>query len=186
MVTSSRPRWTGVRMIVGVAGPVAMFAVLFALWLASDRLVHIGPFDRGSFFWVVLLPLWCLSPSLAALLWRRLGPEAAPPAATVVGLGLAVVAGVILWYAGTSDQATCELGPRTDAVGLIVPMGLLGVLIGAGWALCALASRALLLHRRSGIAVGLGVALMLGHFIVAVIATGAVIMVAGGCNRPPV
>ncbi|HEX4897519.1 MAG TPA: hypothetical protein VFV53_04085 [Candidatus Limnocylindrales bacterium] len=186
MVASKHASGIWVRLLVGVAGPAAMFAALFAVWLASDRLVHIGPFDRGSFFWAVLLPLWCLSPSLAALLWRRLGPDVARPAATVVGLGLALVAGVILWYAGTSDQAGCELGPRTEAVGLIAPMGLLGLLIGAGWALCALASASLLTHRRVAVATVLGILLMLGHFIVAVIATGAVIMVAGGCNRPSV
>jgi hypothetical protein len=186
MTASRRPRGSWVRLIVGIAGPLAMFALLFVLWLASDRLVRIGPLDRGLFFWVVLLPLWCLSPALAALLWRRLGPGVDRPAAIVLGLVLAVVAAAILWVAGTADQAACEHGPRTPAPGLIVPMGIVGVVIGSGWALCALVASSLIASGRTGRGIGLGVALMFGAFIVAVIATGAVIMIAGGCNRPSI
>ncbi|MEW5991144.1 MAG: hypothetical protein AB1736_07325 [Chloroflexota bacterium] len=185
MAASRRPGGTGVRLIVGIAGPLAMFALLFALWLTSDRLVKIGPLDRGLFFWLVLLPLWCLSPALAALGWRRLGPGVDRPAAVVLGLVLAVVAAAILWSAGTADQATCEHGPRTPAPGLILPMGIVGVVIGSGWAFCALVASSLIARGRTGRGIGLGVALMFAAFIVAVIATGAVIMVAGGCNRPP-
>lgn len=184
MVASRRPSGIGVRLIVGVAGPAALFAALFALWLASDRFVHIGPLDRGAFFWVVLLPLWCLSPAVAAWLWHWLGPDVVQPAAVLVGLGLAVVAGVILWYAGTADQSTCEFGPRTDAPGLIVPMGGLGVLIGTGWAFGALVATWQFAQRRIGRGFVFGFGLMLLHFIVAMFATGGVIMVAGGCNRP--
>jgi hypothetical protein len=186
MAASRDPGGIGVRLIVGIAGPLAMFALLFVLWLASDRLVHIGPLDRGLFFWVVLLPLWCASPSLAALLWRWLGPGVDRPASIALGLVLAIVAAAILWVAGTADQAACEYGPRTAAQGLIVPMGFLGVLIGTGWALCALVATWLIARGRTGRGIGLGLALMVGHFIVVVIATGAVIMVAGGCNRPQV
>jgi len=184
MTASKAPGGSGVRLIVGIAGPLAMFALLFGLWLVSDRLVRIGPLDRGLFFWVVLLPLWCLSPALAALLWRRLGPGVDRPASVTLGIILAVVAAAILWYAGTADQAACEHGPRTAAPALIVPMGIVGVVIGTGWALCALVASSLIARGHPGRGIGLGVALMFGAFIVAVIATGAVIMVAGGCIRP--
>jgi hypothetical protein len=183
MVTRSRSGITG--LIVAAAGPLAFFALLYGLWLASDRLVHVGPLDRGSFFWVVLLPLWCLSPSLAALLWRgRLGPDASRIVALAIGLVLAVVASVILWIAGTTDQGACEFGPRTDAPGLVAPMGLLGILIGGGWALNAIVAASVMDSGRLGRGLGLGVALALVHFVIVVIATGLVIMVTGGCNRP--
>jgi len=183
MVTRSRSGVAG--MIVGAAGPLAFFAFLFGLWLASDRLVHVGPLDRGSFFWVVLLPLWCLSPSLAALLWRgRLRPDAARVVAVGVGLVLAVIASAILWIAGTTDQGACEFGPRTDALGLIAPMGLLGVLIGGGWALNAIGAASVVGGGRLGRGVALGAALALVHFVIVVVATGLVIMLTGGCNRP--
>jgi len=184
MVASSRSEVGG--KIVGAAGPLALFAVLYGLWVASDRLVHVGPLDRGSFFWVVLLPLWCLSPSLAALLWRgRLRPEATQIVALAVGLVLAIVASAILWIAGTTDQGTCEFGPRTEAPGLIVPMGLLGILIGGGWALNAVVAASVVGGGRLRRGVGLGVALALAHFVIVVVATGLVIMLTGGCNRAP-
>jgi hypothetical protein len=157
MAAPSRPGGIGAPLIVGIAGPLAMFALLFVLWLASDRLVQIGPLDRGLFFWVVLLPLWCLSPSLAALLWRWLGPGVDRPASITLGLALAIVAAAILWIAGTADQAACEHGPRTAAEGLIAPMGLLGVLIGSGWALCALVATWLISRGRTGRGIGLGI-----------------------------
>jgi len=184
MVTRSRSGVAG--LIIGAAGPLAFFAFLFGLWLASDRLVHVGPLDRGSFFWVVLLPLWCLSPSLAALLWRgRLGPDAARIVAVAVGLVLAVIASAILWIAGTTDQGACEFGPRTEAPGLIAPMGLLGILIGGGWALNAIVAASVMGGGRLGRGVWLGAALALVHFVIVVVATGLVIMLTGGCNRPP-
>jgi len=184
MVTSSRSGIAG--MIVGAAGPLALFAVLYGLWVASDRLVHVGPLDRGSFFWVVLLPLWCLSPSLAAVFWRgRLRPDAARVVALAVGLVLAVVASAILWIAGTTDQGACEFGPRTEAPGLIVPMGFLGILIGGGWALSALVAASDVAGGRLRRGIGLGAALALVHFVIVVVATGLVIMLTGGCNRPP-
>ena len=183
MVTRSRAGIAG--MIVGAAGPLAFFAFLYGLWLASDRLVHVGPLDRGSFFWVVLLPLWCLSPSLAALLWRgRPGPDAARIVAVAVGLVLAVVASTILWIAGTTDQGACEFGPRTEAPGLIVPMGAIGMLIGGGWALNAIVAASVVGAGRLGRGVVLGMVLALVHFVIVVVATGLVIMLTGGCNRP--
>jgi len=184
MTASKAPAGSGVRLLVGIAGPLAMFALLFGLWLTSDRLVQVGPLDRGLFFWVVLLPLWCLTAALAGLLWRRLGPGVDRPSAIVLGLTLAVVAGAILWFAGTADQSACQHGPRTAAQGLILPMGFLGVVIGSGWALCALGASSLIARGRTGRGIALGVAGLFAHFIVAVIATGAVIMVTGGCNRP--
>jgi hypothetical protein len=183
MVTEGRSGIAG--MVVGVAGPLAFFALLYGLWLASDRLVHVGPLDRGSFFWVVLLPLWCLSPSLAALLWRgHPGPDGARLVAVAVGLVLAVVASAILWLAGTTDQDACKFGPRTGAPGLIVPMGSLGILIGGGWALNAILAASVVGGGKLFRGVGLGVALAFAHFLIVVVATGLVIMVTGGCNRP--
>jgi hypothetical protein len=168
--------------LVAVAAPLLVIAVSYSLWFVSDRLLYVGPFDRATFGWAVVMPIWLVSPAVAALLWRRLPGPAARASAIVTAVVIGAVAALLLWVA--FDPAACETSPRTSAAGLIGPTIFVGLLIGGGWALCGLIGRDVAVAGRPKLAVAAAVALAIGHLFLVLGAFYFVIVWFGGCNRP--
>jgi hypothetical protein len=62
-------------LAIGIAGPLGTIGLAYVLWWVSDRLLYVGPLVRATFGWLVVMPVWWLSPAVAAFLWRRLPPR---------------------------------------------------------------------------------------------------------------
>ena len=45
------------RLVLAALLPLAVLGVVYAIWWISDRLVIIGPIDRATFGWLVVVPL---------------------------------------------------------------------------------------------------------------------------------
>ena len=82
------------RLAVAIAAPLALLAIAYALLVVSSNLVHIGPVDRATFGWAVVIPLWLAVPGVAGLAWapllRRDRLLAAAALAAVVALATAI------------------------------------------------------------------------------------------------
>jgi hypothetical protein len=166
--------------VVSIGAPLAGAAAAYLLWWISDRLLVIGPFDRAMWGWLVVVPVWSLTPTLAALAWwpleRRDRGVAAAVVASVVG-----VAGAVAFWAAAAFPG-CETASRS-AVEWIGPSALVGVVIGGGLAASGLAATMVL--RRGGLlpALLVGAALAFAVIFVAIL-VAVPFIVRGGCVRP--
>lgn len=78
-----------------------------AVWVVSDRLVIIGPFDRAQIGWAIVVPLFAIAPGMAALAEGRTGERAL---ARFVVTGLSVVSAlfVLITLAITTTFLDCR------------------------------------------------------------------------------
>jgi hypothetical protein len=169
-------------LLVAAAAPLVVAGLAFGLWLISDRLGGIGPLDRATFGWSVVVPIWVLAP-LAALGWRRQSGRADIIAATLSGpvVGLATAG---LFWQGVAFPA-CEYGAVRLPVDWLLPAVGLGLIVGGGFGLAGLvASRQVRTGlRRRAILYGGGV--QVGTLLVAIV-FAAVALTGSGCQRPPI
>src|SRR5919106_4121180 len=118
VLSSGGPRRaTAVRLAIATLTPLVGVALAYVLWWISDRLLYIGPLDRAKFGWLVVVPVWSLTPVAAAFAWRALNPRQSAVVAGVVGLVLAASAAFLFWLASAFPD--CQFGagrsppPRT-------------------------------------------------------------------------
>jgi len=171
-------------LAVGIAGPLGVVALAYILWWVSDRLLYIGPFDRAAFGWAVVMPLWWLSPAVAALLWRRLPPRGHTIAAAAIATSLAAFAVVLMWTTLGREMDACPNGPRTPLGQLAVPIVLIGLLIGGGWAVSARTASSMV---RGGLVwrgLGAGVGLLVAATFAVIVGAALALVLFTGCNRP--
>jgi len=170
------------RVLLGVAAPIATAALAYLLWLLGDRLLYVGPLDRATFDWAVVVPVWAVAPVAAAFAWRRLTTRGTLVAAVAVGLIVGGVASALLWSAIAFPN--CEFGVIRSPTELVPPSVFVGLVIGAGLSVSSLLSVAF--NRRghpwwaSVVGAGSGFALVL----VAVLAASTVLL-GPACQRPP-
>jgi hypothetical protein len=171
-------------LAIGIAGPLGMIGLAYFLWWVSDRLLYVGPLDRAAFGWLVVMPIWWLTPAVSALLWRGLPLGQTTVAATAVGAVLAAATATLTWRAVASYLGGCQFGPRTPAGELVVPMVILGLAVGAAWA--ASANVASSLVRSGGLwrGLGAGIGLLVASTFAVIFGAGLTLMVLTGCNRP--
>jgi hypothetical protein len=119
------------------AAPLVVIAVAGALWLISDRLLYVGPLDRATFGWTVVVPIWAAAPFAAALAWRGFQRRARTLAVVACGLPLGGLAAALLWLALAFPACAPARGP----VEWLPPAIVLGVVIGGGFGVnCLIAS----------------------------------------------
>jgi hypothetical protein len=176
-----RAAWA--RVAIAAAAPLAGVALAYLLWWISDRLVVIGPLDRATFGWLVVVPVWALTPTMAAYAWRALEAEETWFVAAAVGLVIAFLAALLFWLAAAFPD--CEFGAVRTPAEWIVPSAIVGLVIGGGFAATCLVTVAVLRGGRwwSALLVGAGSALAV--FFLAIIVAAPFVM-SGGCQRPPV
>lgn len=171
-----------VSFALGVAVPLAVVALAYAMWWLSDRLLYIGPLDRAAFGWAVVIPLWVSTPIAAGFVWHRLNLRGRTLAASVVGAVVSAVATVLLWR--SAAYATCEFGATRASIDWVLPSLLVGVVIGGGLAVSGLLAATLVRRVRPWRAAVLGAGTDVVLVFAAILA-GAVLM-GPGCQRPPV
>jgi hypothetical protein len=162
--------------------PLAVAALAYALWWMSDRLLYVGPLDRASSGWLVVIPVWLAIPIAGAFAWRRIAAGESLLAAATVGLIVTGGAALLLWQG--IALADCEFGAIRAPVEWVLPSILLGGIIGGGVALSTLlaAGRLRAGHPRSGVAVGLSVQIV---SVLTAILVAALLLGGPGCQRPP-
>jgi hypothetical protein len=69
--------------------PFLAVLIVFGLWSLSDQLIFIGPLDRATFGWGVVIPLWLLLPVAAAAAWSGLDDRPRTGAAVLLGVAAA-------------------------------------------------------------------------------------------------
>jgi hypothetical protein len=172
----------GAHLALGIAAPLAIVALAYALWSVSDRLLYIGPLDRAAFGWAVAVPVWALAPVAAAFAWRRLTPRGTAVAAAALGLIVSGVAAALLLSALAFPN--CQYGAIRSPIEVVPPSVIVGLVIGFGLAAAGLLSVALLRGghpwRASAAGAGLGFALVFVTLIAA-----AVVLLGPSCQRPP-
>jgi hypothetical protein len=182
---ASTPRSpNGIRWGVATLTPLAGVAVAYGLWWMSDRLIQIGPFDRATFGWVVVVPLWALTPAAAAFAWRGLTFRQSAITAVAVGGILASVAALLFWSANAFPD--CEFGALRTPAEWILPSIAVGAVMGGGFAATCLACAALLREGRRGAAVLVGAATAFSLIFVTLAVMAMLLGIGSGvCQRPP-
>ncbi len=170
------------RFALGIAVPLALVALAYALWWLSDRLLYVGPLDRAAFGWAVVIPVWLASPVATGFAWQGLTSRASSIAAVVVGTIIAAVAAVLFWQSVAYPD--CAYGATHAPDDWLLPSLVLGAVIGGGLAISALLASRFVRQGRPWRAVFLGA----GAEIVMVFAAILVGMtlLGPGCQRPPV
>jgi hypothetical protein len=161
----SRPA-TQARLATAVLTPLVGVALAYGLWWISDRLLYNGPLDRAQFGWLVVVPVWSLTPVAAAHAWRTLNSGQSTVAAGVVGLLLTVASAVLFW-----------------AGEWVIPSVIVGLAVGAGFAAACLGATAVAKRARwwAVLLVGAGSAFAL---VFVAILVAAPFLMSGGCQRP--
>jgi hypothetical protein len=167
-----------------VAAPLAILGLAYGLWMISDRLLYIGPFDRAWFGWLVVIPLLAAAPAVAGLAWHGLDSRRRMLAAAVVAVVVGTVAGALLAAAVIGDRTGCLYGSRLSGADIAFAAAVVGLVMGGGYATSGLAAAVLMRDRHPWLG---GLAGAFGGFAVLWIAAFAVlgtIGFVGICNRP--
>jgi hypothetical protein len=167
---------------VAVAVPLAVIMVAYSLWWASDQLVWIGPLDRATFGWLVVVPVWLAAPIAGALAWQSLGPRASAAIALVVGVALAIPASGVLWQ--SVAHPACEFGAIRSPEAMLPPTIVVGVILGVGLATGCFAAATSWPDGHPWRAVAVGA---LSQFVAgsAAVALAALTILGPACQRPP-
>jgi hypothetical protein len=158
--------------------PLLVVGSAALLWFVSDRLLYVGPLDRATFGWGVVVPIWAAAPAAAGYAWRRLALGTRTAAAIIGGLSVGGVAAGLLWW----SAATVSCRPSHAPVDLILPAIAVGAVVGGGFGLgCRVASDQLLAgHPWRAITFGALVQLA----VMALTPTLAFVLFFGLCARP--
>lgn len=170
------------RVAVAVGAPIGVLVVAFAMWQFSDRVGYVGPLDKATFFWILVVPVWLFASVVAGWSWCDLGPRSSSMVRLIVGTVVTLTVATLLWIVATDSD--CDYGPRTTPIGWVVSSVLLGLSLGGG--LVASGSRAAREIRagRRLRAVVLGVGTHAGFVILAGAVLLGALLFQSGCQRP--
>lgn len=164
-----------------VAIPLAVAGAAYGLWFVSDRLVQIGPLDRATFGWLVVIPLWAAAPVAAGPAWRRLPSATRWIASTICGLVVGAAITVLVWLDVSAPD--CQFGPVRAPVDWSVPAIAVGLLIGGGFAIAGVVATRFVAAGRPWPALLLGATIQLAVAALAILFFSTQ-MITGLCQRP--
>lgn len=175
------PSASGDSLAPAITLPLFLGALAYGLWLLSDRLGSVGPLDKATFGWSVVIPVWLATPVVAAFTWRSLSDAGRNRAALLVGLVIAVTSTFLLFAAVA--YPICDTGPHREPFGWLIPSALVGLAIGGGLGVSALAAAGLAGdgHLWRAVFVGAGTELAM-VFLAILVATA--FLIGPACQRP--
>lgn len=166
-------RWTTLGM--AIAAPLAVLAVVAAL-LLGNQLASIGPVAG----WLAI-PLFALSPLVAATTWREVSFGARLGLSAALGIVASVVMAATYWQPLLHPD--CVYGPRVTPWEVALPVIVAGAVFGVGWAAAALVASSLHAAGRPWHASSAGVVVLLAAAFVSTLLAFAI---GGGlCNHSP-
>ncbi len=176
------PQADGARLAIAAATPLAGAALAYGLWWISDRLLYIGPLDRAKFGWLVVIPIWALTPVVAAYAWRPLNARQSRVAVGIVGLVITAAAALLIWL--SSAFPDCQFGATFTPADVVIPALIIGAVIGGGFAAACLGAAATARRARWWVVLPVGAGSAFALVFVAIMAAAPFAMMAG-CQRPP-
>jgi hypothetical protein len=165
-----------------VAAPIAVAALAFVLWVISDHLLYVGPLDRATFGWAVVIPVWAAAPLTAGIAWVSLSASARRLAAAICALAIGGVAAVLFWQAAAFPA--CQYGAVRGPAEWLVPSIALGAVIGGGFSVSGLAAVTQVRAGRRWHALMIGAGTQVAVVFVAILFVVS-LWAGGGCQRPP-
>lgn len=171
------------RVVLGIAIPLGIVSVAYSLWWISDRLLYIGPLDRAAFGWAVVIPVWVAAPVAAGFAWRGLTSGARLLAAGISGSIISFAAALLFWQAVAFP--VCQFGGVRMPGEWIAPSLIVGGMIGGGLVGSGLFASTLVRQGHPWRAVVIGATMEMIMVFVAILVTGAVLMVPA-CQRPSI
>ncbi|HEX7948904.1 MAG TPA: hypothetical protein VF494_01040 [Candidatus Limnocylindrales bacterium] len=141
----------------------------------------IGPFDRATFGWVFVIPVWLAAPIAAAFLWRALLPDEARWFALAYGLIVSTLVAGLFWQSAAGQS--CETAPIRSATDWILPSLVIGVVVGASLGLSSAVATVAAHDGKPVLAVVEGVGIELVMALLALLVVTSIVMT-GGCQRP--
>jgi hypothetical protein len=168
--------------VLAVAIPLAVAGAAYGLWFLSDRLVQIGPLDRATFGWLVVVPVWAAAAAAAGFAWRRLSSAAQWIVATICGFVVGTQVTVNFWLAVSTPG--CQFGATRAPADWWGPALEVGLLIGAGFAVAGVVATRLVAAGRPWLALLLGALIQVGAAALAILFVSTQ-MITGVCQRPP-
>jgi hypothetical protein len=169
------------RVVLGVAVPLAVAALAYGLWWISDRLLYVGPLDRAAFGWFVVIPVWVAAPVVAGFAWQGLTTSMSLRVAALVGATISGAAALLLWQ--SVAYPNCQFGAIHTAGDWALPSLILGSVIGGGFAISGLITTRTLRIGQTWRAVMLGAGAELAMVGAAMLVT-AVLLLEPICQRP--
>ncbi len=173
------------RLVLAVMLPLALLGLVYAVFAISNALVIIGPVDRATFGWLVVIPSWAAIPGLAGLVWAPLPLRERWTAALAVAGVVAVVATMLL--ATSITQVGCRaVMSWTDDLPLSIAVGMLfGAAHGAaGLAAAGVASHVAGAVWRPTSAILAGAAVLIAGSILSGIALATLLPIGVSCPAP--
>ncbi|HET9852606.1 MAG TPA: hypothetical protein VFP56_08900 [Candidatus Limnocylindrales bacterium] len=159
-----------------------LVAAGFGLWWLSDQLLSIGPLDRATFGWAVVVPIWLGVPLGAAVASRGLDARVRTRMATVLGLIVAGIGALLLWR-GLAFPI-CENGAVRGPESWIAPALVLGAVVGGGLAVSSTLAGSQLAEGHRLMAVIAGAGAQAAFLVVGILVFSAVSLTMAGCQRP--
>jgi len=138
---------------LGVAPLLLVFAV--AIWFVSDRLVVIGPFDRATIGWAVVLPLLAIAPGAAAVAGSSSTNQGL---ARLVVAGTSIVTGLFVVFGLTAAVTFVDCRPVPSPLDVVPRTLPTAFIFGIGFAISAAAAWGPALNGRRVIALVVGAA----------------------------
>jgi hypothetical protein len=181
-IESIAVRSSAARVVVGIAVPLIVAAVAFLLWWLSDRLLFVGPLDRATFGWIVVVPMWLAVPLASALAWRGLDTRARSIVASAVGLVAGGATALFLGQAVASPD--CQYGAIRGPEAWIGPVLVIGAVMGGGLAWSSTVASSQLAARHTARAIFVGLAIQAGVMFVAILVFTAFTLTTPQCQRP--
>jgi hypothetical protein len=170
------------RVVAGIAIPLLVAAAAFALWWLSDRLLYMGPLDRATFGWLVVVPVWLAVPLASAAAWRGLDARARSIMASTVGLLVGGATALFLWQAVASPN--CQFGAIRGPEAWIGPSLVMGAVVGAGVAWSSILASTQVAAGRHIRAVLVGLASQAAMMFLAILVFTAFALTTSQCQRP--
>ena len=171
----------GDRLAPVIALPLFVGALAYGLWMLSDGLGYIGPLDKATFGWSVVIPVWLATPLVAALTWRSLSDAGRDRAALVIGAVVAAAATFLLFEAVA--YPTCDTGRLREPIGWLIPSAMVGLAIGGGLAVSALAASGPARHNHLWHAAFVAAGTELAMVFLAILVASA-FLIGPACQRP--
>ena len=138
---------------LGVAPVLLLLAV--AVWFVSDRLVTIGPFDRATIAWAVVVPLLALAPGAAALAGSG---STSPQLARLVVAVTSIVTGIVVVFGLASAITFVDCRPATGPLEVVPRTLPTALALGIGFTTSVAAAWGPALHGRRVVALVVGAA----------------------------
>jgi hypothetical protein len=133
----------------------SLLVIALAIWFVSDRVVVIGPFDRATIGWAVVLPLLAIAPGAAALAGSR---STSPRLARLVVAGTSIVTGLFVVFGLAATITFVDCRPATGPLEVVPRTLPTAFVFGIGFAVSVAAAWVPALHGRRVVAVVVGAA----------------------------